>query len=108
MSDRYLYNKSIKDTPVCGHLDFKLNMKKRLGIWTSDPYLFYKSIKGTPVCGNLDFNCLKLKFEVNYDFLLFILAPGSTVSIWRCVVLTIYDRHRCQTITRYTVNILPI
>ena len=68
----------------------------------SDPYLYYNSIKDTPVCGNLDFNCLKLKFEVNHDILLFILAPGYTVSTWRCVVLAVYDRHRCQSIARYT------
>ena len=68
----------------------------------SDPYLYYKSIKDTPVCGHLDFNCLKLKYEVNHDILLFILAPGYTVSTWGCVVLTVYKRHRCQTIARYT------
>ena len=68
----------------------------------SDPYLFYNSIKDSPVCGQLDFNYLKLKYEVNHDILLFILAPGYTVSSWGCVVLTVYDRHRCQTIARYT------
>ena len=47
----------------------------------SDPYL-YNSIKDTPVCGHLDFNCLKLKYEVNHDILLFIFAPGYTVSNW--------------------------
>ena len=26
---------------------------------------------------------------------------------WRCVVLTIYDRHRCQTIARYTGKFSP-
>ena len=65
-----------------------------------DPYLYYKSIKDNPVCGHLGFNCLKLK-SVNHDLLLFIFAPGFTVSTWRCVVLTFYDRHRCQTIARY-------
>ena len=60
----------------------------------SDPYLYYNSIKDTPVCGHLDFNCLKLKYEVNHDILLFILAPGYTVSTWGCVVSTVYDRHR--------------
>ena len=30
--------------------------------------------------GHLDFNCLKLKYEVNHDILLFILAPDYTVS----------------------------
>ena len=46
----------------------------------SEPYLYYKSIKDTPVCGHLNFNCLKFKYEVNHDILLFILAPGYTVS----------------------------
>ena len=46
----------------------------------SDPYLYYNSIKDIPVCGHLDFNCHKLKYEVNYDILLFILAHGYTVS----------------------------
>ena len=73
----------------------------------SDPYLYYNSIKDTPVCGHLDFNCLKLKYEVNHDILLFILAPGYTVSTWECVVLTVYDRHRCQTIARYTGEFSP-
>ena len=57
----------------------------------SDPYLYYISIKDTCVCDHLDFNCLKLKYEVNYDILLFILAPGYTVSAWGCVVLTVYE-----------------
>ena len=35
----------------------------------------YNSFKDTSVCGHLDFNCLKLKYEVNQDILLFILAP---------------------------------
>ena len=48
----------------------------------SDPNLYYNSIKNTPVCGHLDFNCLKLKYEVNHDILLFIFAPGYTVSHW--------------------------
>ena len=73
----------------------------------SGPYLHYKSIKATPVCGHMDFNCLKLKYEVNHDILLFILAPGYTVSTWGCVVLTVYDRHRCQTIARYTGKFSP-
>ena len=30
---------------------------------------------------------LKLNYGVNYDILLFILAPGYTVSTWGCVVL---------------------
>ena len=55
-------------------------MKLRLGVWMSDLYLYYNLIKDTPVCGHLDFNCLKLKYEVNHDILLFILAPGYTVS----------------------------
>ena len=73
----------------------------------SDPYLYYNSIKDTPVCGHLDFNCLKLKYEVNHDILLVVLAPGYTVSTWGCVVLTVYYRHRCQTIARYTGKISP-
>ena len=73
----------------------------------SDPYLHYNSIKDTSVCGHLDFNCLKLKYEVNHDILLFILAPGYTVSTWGCVVLTVYDRHRCQTIARNTGKFSP-
>ena len=73
----------------------------------SDPYLYYNSIKDTPVCGHLDFNCLKLKYEVYHDILLFILAPGYTVSTWRCVVLTVYHRYRCQTIARYTGKFSP-
>ena len=73
----------------------------------SDPYLYYNSIKDTPVCGHLDFNCLKLKYEVNHDILLFILAPGYTVSTWGCVVLKVYARHRCQTIARYTGEFSP-
>ena len=112
MSDPYLYYKSIKDTPVCGHLDFnclKLEYEVvKFGVWMSDPYLYYNSIKDTHVCGHLDFNCLKLKYGVNHDILLFILAPGYTVSTWGCVVLTFYDRHRCQTIARYTGKFLPI
>ena len=72
----------------------------------SGPYLYYNSIKDIPVCGHLDFYCLKLKYEVNLDILSLILASGYTVSTWRCVVLTIYDRHRCQTITRYTGEVL--
>ena len=55
----------------------------------------------------MDFNCLKLKYEVNHDILLFILAPGSTVSTWGCVILTVYDRHRCHTIARYTGKFSP-
>ena len=87
MSDPYLYYKSIKDTPVCGHrLKLKYKVLK-LGIWMSDTYLYYNSIKDTPICGHLDFNCLKLKCEVNHDIQLFILAPGYTVSIWGSVVL---------------------
>ena len=62
MSDPYLYYKSIKDTPVCGHPDFNcLKLKYevlKLGVWMSDPYLYYNSIKDTSVCGHLDFNCL--------------------------------------------------
>ena len=73
----------------------------------SDPYLYYNSFKDTPVCGHLHFNYLKLKYEVNIDILLFILAPGYTVSTWGCVVLTVYNRHRCQTIARYTGKISP-
>ena len=72
MSDPYIYYKTIKDTPVCGQLDFnclKLKYKLRLGIWMSDPYLYYNSIKDTPVCGHLYFNCLKLKYEVKVGYL---------------------------------------
>ena len=65
VSDTYLYNKSIKDTPVCGHLDFNcLKLKYKvlnLGVWMSDPYLYYNSIKDNPVCGHLNLNYLKLK-----------------------------------------------
>ena len=89
MSDPYLYYKSIKDTLVCGHLDFNcLKLKYevlKLGVWMSDPFLYYKSIKDTHVCGHLDFNCPKLKYGVNHDIVLFILAPGYTVSTWGCV-----------------------
>ena len=71
-----------------------------------DPYLYYTSIKNTPVCGHLVF-----KYEVDHDILLVILAPGYIISLnkvcWRCVVLTIYDRHRCQTIARYTGTFSP-
>ena len=106
VSGPYLFYKSIKDTPVYSHLDFyclKLKYKVlNLGVWISGPYLYCNSIKDNPVCRHLDFNYLKLKYEVNHDILLFILAPGYTVSTWRCVVLTVYDRHRCQTIARYT------
>ena len=112
MSDPYLYYKSIKDTPACGNLDytcFKLKYELlKLGIWMSDPYLYYNSIKDTPVCDHLDFNCLKLKYEGNHDILLFILAPGyAAVSTWGCVVLTVFDRHKCQTIARYTGKFSP-
>ena len=69
--------------------------------------MFSNSSKPTPACGHLDFNCLKLKYEVNNDILLFILAPGYTVSTWRCVVFTIHDRHRCQTIARHTGKFSP-
>ena len=69
--------------------------------------MYYYSIKDTPVCDHLDFNCLKLKYEVNTDILLFVLAPGYTVSTWGCVVLKNYDRHRCQTIARYTGKFSP-
>ena len=79
----------------------------KLGVWVSDPYLYYNSIKDTPVCGHLDLNCLKLKYEVNHDILLFILAPGYTVYTWGFVVLTVYDRHRCQTVARYTGKFSP-
>ena len=59
----------------------------------SDPYdLYYNSIK----------------YVVNHDIILFILAPGYTVSTWGCVVLTVFDRHRCQTIARYTGKFSPI
>ena len=73
----------------CGHLNFNcLKLKYevlKFGVWLSDPYLYYNSFKDTPVCGQLDFNCLKLKYKVNHDILLFILAPGYTVSTWgRC------------------------
>ena len=75
MSDPYLYCNLIKDTPVCGLLDFNcLKLKYevlKLGVCMSDPYLYYNSIKDNPVCGHLDF-----KYEVNHDILLFILAPG--------------------------------
>ena len=64
-------------------------------------------MKDTPVCGHLGFNCHNLKYEVNHDILLFILAPGYKVSTWGCVVLTIHDRHRCQTIARYTGKFSP-
>ena len=73
----------------------------------NDPYLYYNSIKDTPVCGHLDFNCFKLKYEVNHDILLFMLAPGYTVSTWGCVVLTVYDRHRCRINARYTGKFSP-
>ena len=112
MSDPYLYYKSIKDTPVCGHLDFNcLKLKYevlKLGVLMSDPYLYYNSIKDPDVCGHLDYNCLKLKYGVNHGILLFILVRGYTVSTWGCVFLTVYDRHRCQTIARYTGKFLPI
>ena len=36
-----------------------------------------------------------LRYEVNNDILLFILAPGYKVSTWGCVVLTVYDSN-CQ------------
>ena len=53
---------TIKDTPVCGHLDFNcLKLKYevlKLGVWMTDPYLYYNSIEDTPVCGHLDFKCL--------------------------------------------------
>ena len=111
MSDSYPYYKSIKETPVCGNLDFNcLKLKYevlKLGIWMSDPYLYYNSIKDTGVCDHLDFNCLKLKYKVYHDILLFILAPGYIVSTWGCVVLTVYDRHGCQTIARYTGKFSP-
>ena len=73
----------------------------------SDTYLYYNSIKDTFFFGHLDFNCLKLKYEVNHDILLFILAPGYTEVCWKCVVLTIYDRHSCQIIARYTGKFSP-
>ena len=111
MSDPYLYYKSIKDTPVCGHLNFNcLKLKYevlKLGVWMSDPYLYYSPIKDTPVCGHLNLNCLQLQYEVNHDILLFILTPGYTVSTWGCVVLTVFDRHRCQTIDRYSGKFSP-
>ena len=111
MSDSYLYYKPIKDTPVCSNLDFNclklIYEVLKLGIWMGDPYLYYNSIKDTPVCDHLDFNCLKLKYEVNHEILLFIHAPGYTVSTWGCVVLTVYDRQRCQTIVRYTGTFSP-
>ena len=65
MSDPYLYYKSIKDTPVCGHLDFNCLKFKyevlKLGVWMSDPYLYYNSIKDPHVCGHLDFNCQNME-----------------------------------------------
>ena len=92
MSDPYLNYKSIKDNPVCGYLDFNCHKLK------------YEVLKLGVICTiiqlktTLDFYCLKLKYELNHDILLFILAPGYTVSTWGCVVLTVYDRH----IARYT------
>ena len=59
----------------------KLPNKITVGIWMSGHYLYYKLFKDTPVCGHLDFNCLKLKYEVNHDILLLILAPGYIISL---------------------------
>ena len=106
MSDPYLYYKSIKVVTWTNCLKLTYEVLK-LGVWMSGPYLYYNPIKGTPVCGHLEFNCLKLKFEVNHDILLSILSLGYAVSTWGCVVLTVYDRHRCQTIARYTGNFSP-
>ena len=37
MSDPYLYYNSIKDTPVCGHLDFNcLELKYEVKVWYLD------------------------------------------------------------------------
>ena len=96
--------KQLKTLLFVNCLKLKYEVSK-LGIWMSDPYLYYNSIKDTLVYGHLDFNWLK--YEVNHDILFFILAPGYTVSTWGCVVLTIYDRHRCQTIVRYTGKFSP-
>ena len=39
MSDPYLYYKSIKDTPVCGHLDFNcLNLKYEVKVGYLDEW----------------------------------------------------------------------
>ena len=78
-----------------------------MGVLISDPYLYYNSIEDTPVWCHLDFNCLKVKYEVNHDIPLLILAPGYTESTWGCVILTVYERHRCQTIARYTGKFSP-
>ena len=84
--------KQLKTLLICGNLDFiclKLKYEVlKLGIRMSDPYLYYlyNSIKDICVCDHLDFNCLKLTYAVNHYILLFILAPGFTVSTWGCVV----------------------
>ena len=69
---------------------------------------YYTSIKDTSFCGHLDFNCLKLKYEVNHDILLFILAPGYSVFLGgQCLSGRVLDSrlrgsrfvpHRCQCI----------
>ena len=41
------------------------------------------------------------------SYLLFIIAPGYTVITWGFVVLTVYDRHRCQIIARYAGKFSP-
>ena len=74
----------------------------------SDPYLYYNSIKYTPFCGHLDFNCLKLNYEANHEILLFILAPGYTLSTWRFVVYQFMTGTGVKQLTDTQVNFLPI
>ena len=78
MHDPYLYYKSIKDTIVCGHLDFNcLKLKYEV----NHDILFFILVPGYII--SLNKVCL------------------------RCVVLTIYDRHSYQTIARYTGKFSP-
>ena len=49
VSDPYLYYKSIKDTPVCGHLDFnclKLKYEVLTGLENSTRPLVFTSVSG--------------------------------------------------------------
>ena len=67
MSDPYLNYKSIKDNPVCGHLDFNCHKLKyevlKLVVWMRTLICTMIQLKTT-----LDFYCLKLKYELSNSY----------------------------------------
>ena len=75
----------------------QLKYEVKVGIWLSDPYLYYNSIKDTPVCGHLKSIMHPIVHPCPWLY-----SNHLNKVCLRCVVLTIYDRHRCQIIARYT------